>query len=121
MFHSPVGQHILLLAYMVKIKTDYNKLLGFNYNISVSYKCNCDCREGRWSGRDEEPHWIQCSKPLETSPAGKSILTHPLKLLRACILPFPPAHVTKEKKLEPEIPDDSPELPAPAQRLEDQG
>lgn len=56
MFHSPVGQHILLLAYMVKIKSDYQKLLGFNSNIGVSYKCSCDCREGRWSGRDEEPH-----------------------------------------------------------------
>lgn len=56
MFHSPVVQHILLLAYMVQIKSDYKKLLGFNYNISVSYKCNCDCREGRCSGRDEEPH-----------------------------------------------------------------
>lgn len=49
------------------------------------------------------------------------LLTHPLKLLRPSILPSPPAHLTKDKKLEPEIPDDSPELPAPAQGLEDHG
>ena len=55
-------------------------------------------------------------QPLETSSdtdttltdvlpllGTKSVSTHPQKLLRACILPSPPPHATKDKKLEPQI------------------